>query len=120
MAPPFFCFYFIFDIKVSTVFKENVFSSDFDYVEDVKGYTISSHKRPMLVDQRGYTYQISRFSKSSSKAFWRCQRSRSRQIEGPCYARAISLHNKITLLSGVHNHNPPEIQKLLLSDKCVQ
>ena len=97
-------------------FRKKIFASDFDYVEDVKGYTISSHKRPMLVDQRGYTYQISRFSKNSSKAFWRCQRSRSRQIEGPCNARAISLHNKITLLSGVHNHNPPEIQQLLLSD----
>ena len=74
----------------------------------------------MLVDLKGYTYQINRFSKCSSKAFWRCQKSRSRQIEGPCNARAISLHNKITLLSGTHNHNPPEIQQLMLSDKCPQ
>ena len=93
----------------------NIFASDFDYIEDVTGYASSSHKKPLLVDQRGYTYQISRFSKSSSKAFWRCQRSRSRQL--PCSARAISLHNKITLLSGAHNHSPPEIP-YLLSDKC--
>ena len=109
MTPPFFCYYFIFKIKVSTVFKENIFTSDFDYIEDVKGYAVSSRKKPMLVDQRGYIYTTVRFSKNSPNVYWRCQKR-------DCRARAVSLHNKIIHLSGTHDHSIQETS-YIVSDR---
>ena len=109
MVPPSFCFYFIYKIKVSIVFKRNIFTSDFDYIEDVKGYAVSSRKKPMLVDQRGYIYTTVRFSKNSPNVYWRCQKR-------DCRARAVSLHNKIIHLSGTHDHSIQETS-YIVSDR---
>jgi hypothetical protein len=92
-------------LKIKLLSK-NIFSSDFDYIEDVKGYAISNRKKPMLVDQRDYVYTTARFSKNSSTVYWRCQKS-------GCNARAASLHKKITSLSGRHDHCTPEISIIL-------
>lgn len=77
--------------------------ADFDYIEEVKGYeTSSQQKRPMLVDQRDYRYQINRLSDKTGKAFWRC--SLARRIR--CNATVVSLHNKIVRMAGEHTHPP--------------
>merc|ERR1712150_348712 len=31
---------------------------DWNYVEEIKGYTVSTHGRAVLVDQRNYTYNV--------------------------------------------------------------
>ena len=91
------------------LFQRNIFTSDFDYIEDVKGYAVSSRKKPMLVDQRGYIYTTVRFSKNSPNVYWRCQKR-------DCRARAVSLHNKIIHLSGTHDHSIQETS-YIVSDR---
>ena len=81
---------------------------NFEYIEDVKGYTISSHKKrvkPMLVDQRGHVYQRITFSKNTPKVYWGCEKRRQKSL--PCRANLVSLHNKIISIKGTHNHSPP-------------
>jgi len=79
---------------------------DFDYYEEVKGYAESNRGRAMLVDQRGYVYQINRFAKgkNSGNVFWQCQLRRKKE---PCKVGAVSRQNKIIKITGVHNHPPP-------------
>jgi len=79
---------------------------DFDYFEEVKGYAESNRGRAMLVDQRGYVYQINRFAKgkNSGNVFWQCQLRRKKE---PCKVGAVSRQNKIIKITGVHNHPPP-------------
>ena len=55
----------------------------------------------MLVDQRDYTYYVNRKSQNS-KVFWECTNRRKHK----CGARAVTTFNKITKLSGEHNHEP--------------
>ena len=80
--------------------------ADFDYFEEVKGYAESNRGRAMLVDQRGYVYQINRFAKgkNSGNVFWQCQLRRKKE---PCKVGAVSRQNKIIKITGVHNHPPP-------------
>jgi hypothetical protein len=72
----------------------------------VKGYAESNRGRAMLVDQRGYVYQINRFAKgkNSGNVFWQCQLRRKKE---PCKVGAVSRQNKIIKITGVHNHPPP-------------
>ena len=80
--------------------------ADFAYCEEVKGYAESNRGRAMLVDQRGYVYQINRFAKgkNSGNVFWQCQYRRAKKE--PCKVGAVSRQNKIIKITGIHNHPP--------------
>ena len=82
--------------------------ADFDYFEEVKGYAESSRGRAMMVDQRGYVYQINRFAKgrNTGNVFWQCHLRRKKE---PCRVGAVSRQNKIIKFTGTHNH-PPAIE----------
>ena len=95
------------ELQLYFSFTKVFFASDFEYIEDVKGYTTSSHKKPMLVDQRGYVYQRIMVSKKSPRAYWGCEKRRQKLL--PCSAKVVTLHNKIISMKGTHNHSPPSI-----------
>ena len=83
--------------------------SDLNYVEEVKGYTVSMHGRALLVDQRNYTYCKDR--KKANRIFWNCTRRHTK-----CKGRASTYENYIMKLGGIHNHEPPNIQKMMKCD----
>ena len=69
----------------------------FDFVEDAKGFFSSkSNGKIRLVDQRNYTYGVNR-KDFNNKIFWNCTNYQ-------CKARAVTVRNKITKLSGEHFH----------------
>lgn len=77
------------------------------FIEDVRGYCMSNRGTAMLVDQRNYTYRYNRKSPATGKTFWIC--SSRRTIK--CMARVVSVHNKITKITGEHSHPPdPSLQ----------
>ena len=68
---------------------------------------MSNRGTEMLVDQRNYTYRYNRKSPATGKTFWIC--SSRRTIK--CMARVVSVHNKITKITGEHSHPPdPSLQ----------
>ena len=73
-----------------------------EYVEEVKGYVSTTRGKPMLVDQRNYTYHVNNKSPVNNRIWWKC--SKFKTIK--CPARAVTFHNKITKLSGIHSHEP--------------
>ena len=73
--------------------------SDLNYVEEIKGYTVSNHGRAQLVDQRNYTYNV--HGKKANRIFWRCSKKHKK-----CKGRASTFENYIMKLSGIHNHEP--------------
>ena len=85
--------------------------SDLNYVEEIKGYTISTHGRAVLVDQRNYTYNVNR--KKANRTFWVCAYRHKK-----CMARASTCGNYIMKLSAEHNHepNPNVVDKILNSE----
>ena len=84
--------------------------SDLNYVEEIKGYTVSNHGRAVLVDQRNYTYSVNK--KKANRTFWVCSYSYRHK---KCKARASTCGNYIMKLSGTHNHEPNNIDKILKS-----
>ena len=67
-----------------------------------------------MVDQKGFTYRIHR-KFEDGKAHWRCNAGK---LAFKCYARAVTMGNKITKFSGVHSHPPdfqPDYQALFAS-----
>ena len=86
--------------------------SDLNYVEEIKGYTVSNHGRAVLVDQRNYTYN--KDFKSGNRIFWCCSRKRPLKCKG----RASTYGNYIMKLGGTHNHepNPNVVNKMLSSE----
>ena len=72
----------------------------------MKGYIASMKGRPMLVDQRGHVYQRIRSSEATGRAFWRCREFKHKDWH--CKANVVSLHNKITRITGSHEHPPLE------------
>ena len=85
--------------------------SDLNYVEEVKGYTVSQFGRALLVDQRNYTYSFER--KRANRTFWACTNSWKK-----CKGRATTYENYIMSLGGIHNHeaNPNVVNKMLNSE----
>ena len=85
--------------------------SDLNYVEEIKGYTVSNHGRAQLVDQRNYTYNV--HGKKANRIFWRCSKKHKK-----CKGRASTFENYIMKLSGIHNHepNPNVVNKMLNSN----
>ena len=85
--------------------------SDLNYVEEVKGYTVSIKGKAVLVDQRNYTYKIER--KKANRHFWMCSEAHNK-----CKARASTYENYIMRLSGIHNHeaNPNVEQNMITSE----
>ena len=86
--------------------------SESNYVEEVKGYTVSNMGRAMLVDQRNYTYLL--HQKAAKRIFWKCRKYRKM-----CKARASTCENYIMMLSGVHNHDPDEVPEILKKDNEI-
>merc|ERR1712218_548164 len=84
---------------------------DLNYVEEVKGYTVSQFGRALLVDQRNYTYSCER--KRANRTFWACTNSWKK-----CKGRATTYENYIMSLGGIHNHeaNPNVVNKMLNSE----
>ena len=86
--------------------------SEFNYVEDVKGYTVSNHGRAVLVDQRNFTYLTS--NKYGKRTFWKCRKFRKK-----CKARASTYENYIMSLNGVHNHDPDDLPEILKTENEI-
>ena len=80
--------------------------ADFEYLEEVKGYTQSKVGTPLLVDQRNYTYSLNKRSSNGTTIFWGCTHRSSNYRLSKCKARATTKNNKITVLSGQHTHEP--------------
>ena len=80
-----------------------------NYVEEVKGYTVSTHGHAMLVDQRNYIYNKDR--KKGNRIFWTCTQKRKK-----CKGRASTYENYIMKLGGVHNHEPLNVEKMMKCD----
>ena len=78
---------------------------EFAYIEDVKGYTIVKRGGIALVDQKNHTYLKNRKYESTGKIFWTC----SGRKKLKCMARVVSVHNKITKITGEHAHPPPDL-----------
>ena len=97
------CWYTIFSLHIS----------DLNYVEEVKGYTISQQGHAVLVDQRNFTYMVHK--KAGTRTFWRCRKYRKRNIIS-CNARASTYQNYIMKLSGIHNHDPDDITEMLKTE----
>ena len=85
--------------------------SDLNYVEEVKGYTVSTKGRAVLVDQRNYTYNYER--KKGNRTYWQCSYAHKK-----CKCRASTYENYIMKLGGIHNHeaNPNVVDKMLNSE----
>ena len=83
--------------------------SDLNYVEEVKGYSISQLGTAQLVDQRNYIYTRNR--KKGNRIFWCCTRKRNK-----CKGTASTYENYIMNLGGFHNHEPPNIEKMMKCD----
>ncbi len=82
---------------------DNFADVDFDYIEDAKGFSLTQKGNPQLVDQRDKIYQKNRYSSVPGKIFWRCKYWKTQR----CLAACITLHNKITRLSGEHTCKIP-------------
>ena len=88
---------------------------DFVYIEDVKEYVASPLGKTRMVDQRGFVYVVNRYNQVSGKAFWRCSMRKIRK----CPVNAVTLQNKITKISGEHNHQDPNPQIEHTTPKCI-
>ena len=90
--------------------------SDLNYVEEIKGFTVSQYGGAVLVDQRNFTY-----IKNNTKAnriFWLCPNYRHPQKDhSKCKARATTCGKYIMKLSETHNHEPKIIDKMLKKDE---
>ena len=91
--------------------------SDLNYVEEIKGYTISQRNRAVMVDQRNYTYQKN--NKKGNRIFWVCSEKGHKGLKKGCMARASTFGNYIMKLSGIHNHevNPNVVDSMLLNSE---
>ena len=63
----------------------------------------------MLVDQRGYIYQRIMINNKTTRVYWECEKRRK---DHPCKAKAVTLHNKIISLKGIHNHSPTALENV--------
>lgn len=81
----------------------------FNYLEEIKGYAQSSKGKAMLVDQRDHLYIVNNYSKTSAKAWWRC----NMYLKKRCPVTLTSFHGKILQIKHEHNHEPvpPHISK---------
>ena len=57
----------------------------------------------MLVDQRNYTYLHQK--KEGKRNYWKCRKYRKM-----CKVRASTCENYIMMSSGVHNHDPDDVE----------
>ena len=91
--------------------------SDLNYVEEIKGYTISQRNRAVMVDQRNYTYQKN--NKKGNRIFWVCSEKGHKGLKKGCMARASTSGNYIMKLGGTHNHevNPNVVDSMLLNSE---
>ena len=87
--------------------------SEFNYVEEIKGYAVSNHGRAMLVDQRNYTYILHNKSGVKKNLYWKCRKYRKM-----CKAKALTHENYILKLNGEHNHDP-EIPEIVKTDNVI-
>ena len=71
-------------------------------MEEVKGYCMSNQGANLLIDQRDYTYSMNAKSRTTCRLYWQCTVRR----KAKCKARAVTIGNKITKLSGEHTHHP--------------
>ena len=86
--------------------------SEFNYLEEIKGYTVSNHGRAVLVDQRNFTYLLVR--KVGKKVNWRCRKHRKL-----CKARATTRDNFIMNFFADHNHDPDEVPEILKNENKI-
>lgn len=82
----------------------NVFADDFEYIEEVKGYSTTRKQHAMLVDQRDFVYQVNNRDDHLGKVYWRCRYMRKLK----CKARCVSKGNKIVGFTADHNHAPDD------------
>ena len=77
----------------------------FIYLEEAKSLKNDGRNGKLrLIDQRNYTYIVNRKSADFNKVWWICGNYNNKVNK--CNARAISVGNKITKLSGEHSHEP--------------
>ena len=81
--------------------------SEFNYVEEVKGFTVSHKGGAQLVDQRNFTYSLNK--KAGMRIFWKCHKYRGSSITS-CKAGALTYENYILKFNGVHNHDPDNVE----------
>ena len=85
--------------------------SEFNYVEEIKGYTVSNQGRAVLVDQRNFTYL--RVNNYGKRINWMCRKYG--KWSKLCKARASTYENYIMNLTGVHNHDPDDLPLIMKS-----
>ena len=66
----------------------------------------------MLVDQRNYTYLHQK--KVGKRDYWKCRKNRKM-----CKARASTCENYIMMLSGIHNHDPDDVEIVKKENKLA-
>jgi len=63
--------------------------SDLNYVEEIKGYTISQRNRAVMVDQRNYTYQKN--NKKGNRIFWVCSEKGHKGLKKRMHGKGIHI-----------------------------
>ena len=89
--------------------------SEFNYVEEIKGYTVSNQGRAVLVDQRNFTYL--RVNNYGKRINWRCRKYG--KWSKLCKARASTYENYIMNLTGIHNHDPDDLPLIMKSENEI-
>ena len=90
--------------------------SEFNYVEEIKGYTASNQGRAVLVDQRNFTYiRVNNYGKRIN---WMCRKYG--KWSKLCKARASTYENYIMNLTGVHNHDPDDLPLIMKTENEIR
>ena len=90
--------------------------SEFNYVEEIKGYTASNQGRAVLVDQRNFTYL--RVNNYGKRINWMCRKYG--KWSKLCKARASTYENYIMNLTGVHNHDPDDLPLIMKTENEIR
>ena len=90
--------------------------SEFNYVEEIKGYTVSNQGRAVLVDQRNFTYL--RVNNYGKRINWMCRKYG--KWSKLCKARASTYENYIMNLTGVHNHDPDDLPLIMKTENEIR
>ena len=110
--------HFVYIFLLSCLLVYNFFLhliSEFNYVEEIKGYTVSNQGRAVLVDQRNFTYL--RVNNYGKRINWMCRKYG--KWSKLCKARASTYENYIMNLTGIHNHDPDDLPLIMKSENEI-
>ena len=111
--------HFVYIFLLSCLLVYNFFLhllSEFNYVEEIKGYTASNQGRAVLVDQRNFTYL--RVNNYGKRINWMCRKYG--KWSKLCKARASTYENYIMNLTGVHNHDPDDLPLIMKTENEIR